>query len=70
METKRISGYQRLRAEEVMNRWNIKDSWGFPGGSVVKTPPVSAGDAGGVGSVLGLGRSREKEMAIHSSILA
>ena len=51
----------------------------FPGGSVVKTPPTSAGDsgdagdagdAGDVGSVPGLGRSREKEMAIHSSILA
>ena len=29
----------------------------FPGGSVVKTPRDSAGDAGDVGSVLGLGRS-------------
>ena len=28
---------------------------GFPGGSVVKTPPVNAGDAG---SIPGLGRSR------------
>ena len=54
METKRISGYQRLRAEEVMNRWNIKDSWGFPGGSVVKNPPANAEDAG---SIHGSGRS-------------
>ena len=30
---------------------------GFPGGSVVKTPPASTGDAGNVGSLLGLGRS-------------
>ena len=29
----------------------------FPAGSVVKTPPANAGDAGDVGSVLGLGRS-------------
>ena len=37
-----------------MNRWNIKDSWGFPGGSVVKNPPANAGDAG---SIPGWGRS-------------
>ena len=42
-------------------------SIGFPGGSVVKNPPVNAGDAG---SIPGLGRSLEKEMATHSSILA
>ena len=31
--------------------------WGFPGGSVVKTPPANAGD---VGSTPGLGRSFEE----------
>ena len=41
--------------------------WGFPGGSVIKNPPAKAGDQG---SVPGLGRSLEKEMATHSSILA
>ena len=56
VETKRISGCQRLRVEEVMNRWNIKDSWGFPGGSVVKNPPANAGDAG---SIPGSGRCPE-----------
>ena len=30
---------------------------GFPGGSAVKNPPASAGDAGEVGSIPGLGRS-------------
>ena len=40
---------------------------GFLGGSVVKNPPASAGD---VGSIPGSGRSPEKEMASHSSILA
>ena len=30
---------------------------GFPGGSVVKDPPASAGDAGDVGSIPGSGRS-------------
>ena len=40
---------------------------GFPDGSVVKNPPTSSGD---VGSIPGLGKSPEKEMATHSSILA
>ena len=39
---------------------------GFPGGSVVKNLLAKAGDAG---SIPGLGRSLEKEMATHSSIL-
>ena len=40
---------------------------GFPGNSVLKKPPANAGDAG---SVPGLGRTLEEELAIHSSILA
>ena len=40
---------------------------GFPGGSVVKNPPANAGDTG---SIPGLARSLEKEMATHSCILA
>ena len=44
--------------------------WGFPGDSVVKDPPVNVGDAGDTGSILGLGRSLEKGMATHSSIIA
>ena len=43
---------------------------GFPGGSVVKTPPANAGDARDVGSVPGLGRSLEKGMTTDCSILA
>ena len=39
---------------------------GFPGGSVVKNPPANAGDSG---SIPGWGRSLEKEMTPHSSIL-
>ena len=39
----------------------------FPGGSEVKNPPANAGD---MGLIPGLGRSLEKEMATHSSILA
>ena len=46
----------------------------FPGGSVGKNLPTSAGDAGDVGSILGRSLAREgpleKEMAAHSSILA
>ena len=40
---------------------------GFPGGSAVKDPSAKAGDAG---SVPGLGRSVEKAIATHSSLLA
>ena len=40
---------------------------GFPGGSAVKNSPVNAGD---VGLILGQEDPLEKEMAIHSSILA
>ena len=37
--------------------------------SVGKTLPANAGNARDVGSIPGLGRSREEGMAIHSSIL-
>ena len=40
---------------------------GFPGGSVVRNLPPSAGDSG---SIPGSGRSPEKEIATPSSILA
>ena len=40
---------------------------GFPGGSVAKNLPASVGD---MSSSLQFGRSPEKEMAIHSNILA
>ena len=43
---------------------------GFPSGIVVKNPPASPGDARDAGLILGSGRSLEKEMATHSSILA
>ena len=35
----------------------VDSSWGFPGGSVVRNPPASAGDAGDLGSIPGWGRS-------------
>ena len=37
---------------------------------MVKNPLASAEDAGGVGLIPGLGRSLEKGMATHASILA
>ena len=45
---------------------------GFPGGSVVKNPPTSAGDAEELGSCPAPGWQDllEKEMAAHSSLLA
>ena len=46
------------------------ESWGFPGGSVVKNPHANAGDTGGEGSTPGLARSlEEEEMTIHLTIL-
>ena len=43
---------------------------GFPGDSVVKNPPVNAGDIGDVGSIPGLGKSPGEGNGTHSSILA
>ena len=37
---------------------------------MVKNPPASAGDTGDMGSIPESGRSLEKEIATHSSILA
>ena len=42
----------------------------LPDGSVVKNAPANTADKGDVGSIPGSGRSQEKEMATHSSILA
>ena len=44
---------------------------GFPDGSVVKSPPANAGDAGDTGSIPGKGWEYcpEKEMATHHSSL-
>ena len=43
---------------------------GFPGGSVAKNTPANAEAARDAGSSPGSGRSLEKEVATHSSILA
>ena len=43
---------------------------GFPGDSVVKNPPANSWDPRDAGSIPGLGRSPEVEMATHSSISA
>ena len=45
----------------------VFNSWGFPGGSVVKNLPANAGD---VSSIPGLGRSPGKGNGNHSSIFA
>ena len=42
----------------------------MPGGSVVKSPPVSAGDARDSSSIPGWEDPLEKAVATHSSILA
>ena len=43
---------------------------GFPGGSVVKNPPANAGDMRTRVQSLGWEDPQEKEMIIHSNILA
>ena len=43
---------------------------GFSGGSAVKNLPANAGDTRDTSSIPGSGRSPEKKMATHSSILA
>ena len=43
---------------------------GFPGGSVVKNPPINTGDTGVAVSIPRSGRSTGEEMAMHSNILA
>ena len=46
---------------------SVNESWGFPGGSVLKNLPANAGD---MGLILGGEDPLEKEMATHSRILA
>ena len=62
--------------EKNPKRWQDMAQWvkykgtrrkGFLGGSVVENLPANMGDGG---SIPGWGRSMEKEMATHSSILA
>ena len=45
----------------------VSTTKGFPGGSAVKNSPANVGD---VGSIPGLVRSLEKDMAAHPSIPA
>ena len=62
-ENKLLNSFMLL-LEELSSLWA-----NFPGGSVVKHLPASAGDIGHVGLILGSGRSRVMD-GNHSSILA
>ena len=42
---------------------------GFPGGTVIKNPPVNAGDTRDMGLIPNGADPLEKEMATHSNIL-
>ena len=46
-----------LRAYTASLRRSKQLYWGFPGGSVIKNPPASAGDTGDMGLIPGLERS-------------
>ena len=65
------SRQQKFQMESSMIIWeyfsSITDHRGFPGGSDGKETACNAGD---LGSIPGLGRPLEEEMATHSSILA
>ena len=43
----------------LVSRERFCSQMGFPGGTVVKNPPANAGDARDIGSIPGLGISRE-----------
>ena len=62
-------GHKELGMAQWLNN-NNKERNSFPGGSVVKHPPVNAGDIVDSGLVPGLERSPGKKMATHSSIFA
>ena len=49
----------RLFETPLLVWWTIEWLLGFPGGSMVKYPPASAGDAGDVGLIPGMERSPE-----------
>ena len=54
MQTRQaLNGQKKKNNNKTLPPWAIFKNWGFPGGSVVKDPPASAGDTG---SIPGLGR--------------
>ena len=62
-EVKRALHPSDLRSLRGLVFWASTGGWGFPGGSIVKNLPASAG-------ALGQEDPLGKEMATHSSILA
>ena len=54
----------------ILFRENSHYTWGFPDGSASKESTWNEGDTGDMGSISGSGRSLEREMSIHSSIVA
>ena len=61
-----VHGIFQARVLNIPNLEISKMKWGFPGGLVVKNLTANVGD---VGSIPGLGRTLEKGMATHFSIL-
>ena len=62
--------WKKVVLYQVISRMSIWFTMSFPCSSVVKNPPDNVEHTGDVSSILGSGRSLEKEMATHSSILA
>ena len=56
-----------IRYTEISKPDRYADIWGFSGGSDGEESALNVRD---LGSILGLGRSLEKKMATHSSILS
>ena len=65
-----FSGQNSICHQFVIISFFLINMMGFPGGRESKNLPVSAGDARDVGSVPGLRRSPEEEMATQSIVLA
>ena len=67
-EAKRLKPINQMyKGKQDRRKNHVHGVGGFPGGSVVKNLPASAGDAG---SISGSGRPPGGGMATHSSVLA
>ena len=58
------------RVRMTVSELEIITHWASQVALVVKNPPANTGDARDVGSIPGLGRPLEKEIATHFNILA
>ena len=63
-----IAGAKNKTNKQMKRKQGLERVWSS--GSAGKESTLNSEDTGDLGSILGLGRSLEEEMAAHSSILA